>query len=486
MTITVTTTRIDVASEVITLSELVTAVGSLVVIELVGSVVTIKHHAIGTGTARELYLSGTTILTIDSSLSQLAWTWGATTQTANCLTVLSTAKIVCDRSIGSDFTFNFDKNATPSHYGYITFYGESDFDGNPEGDYIVLKNYRNLYWYCQVANEWNCVQLMDNTLNTGYFMYLSHADMATDAVQTFNNVIIGGVSNTNGYAIISSGGFFPNLTFNNCTFANTTYLQLSYSTIRFTNCLFDGIVNGNHPLTQECGKNVGLAYLKTVGSTYEECICQPKLFFDTCTFDGDSRRRRGFRFTSGTVAYLKNCTIQNCNVGLSSESQSVVLLNGCTFTNNVSDKSYTTGGEFLYAHTLNLLIQDSTGTPISGAVVKIRQIDGDETWTFITGADGKIYDMYSNYPIFVHYEEDFGATIYYWSDKDQVNKYHTIEVGKQGYATAYETETFEADKTKTITLVEHPIYIDRDLRGEISHTELSGIIQTVELFGEMQ
>ena len=407
---------------------------------------------------RELELSGTTILTVETG-DTIQWD---RTSNGNILEVQVNATIVFEA--GS--TMNMD--ASGNHMGYAYYYGRLDVQGT-SGSRVVFDNCgRNLMYPYGSGSQSNggahtvAYLTIQNVVNTsGYAMFFnpSIATLHDDVTHTYDNIIAkaGPTESTgNAWLMYWNFGSYHNFTFTNIDITNGNG-WLCYGT---ANLVIDGgtALNGDTDCRVYGSPGVGLmaanydpVNTKAFGNHNAN---QNKTLFKNYTFDdGDNGVYTLGTLDRGAVLYCESCTFQNAT-NVANLTRGILVLYNPTYT-SISGNNFVYssagGGTVLHARKMTLSVEDSGGSPIADATVTFRQKQGRETWVCTTDSNGDVLDPLGE-PIWLIEQEETSNGVYsQWSDGtgDQV---HVIEVYKDGYEPHSEEVAMNQDRTKTIVL----------------------------------
>lgn len=355
-------------------------------------------------------------------------------------------------------TITLDKN--DANDGDIWIYGQFNAQGT-SGNEVIIEKMDEISFYTYSGNDpcdWDYVIVKDPVpvtagANMIYLMYsLNYGGLA----HTFNNITISS-TNDRGRGIVL-GGDRSNITFDNITMDNvyTAVHGYSASLFKFANSIFKNTysypftfvaMSGNLPITssQDNACPEGRDFLQ-----------QPKITFDTCTFDNNYTygTTYAYRYFYRATVKFKDCTFQNCSHGLRMENGANILLQG-SITNTCTDTKYwpaNNRGKLFHVFALNLTVQDYSGNPIEDARVIVTQSEDLEKYAFITNSSGQIKDLYNDDPVFIEKEEYNDSTYTQRSDSIAGGRYHTIKISKDNYQIWSKDITFTEDRTVVAAL----------------------------------
>jgi len=452
-----TAVKIDITSGTGTLAQLVTDVNDATVMETVGATTTIKPSSLGV-IPRELEISSGVTLNHQVDSHTLAWTWGVTTGTYATLDVASggTFNIGDGTTGGDDCVLDFADTIGGGRgdRAYIYVYGSFNVQGT-DGHECILKHYRSIYFYSRVGNDcdfdWFKLQ-SDITYTSGYMTGFSVADSTGSATVSLDNGRIECLGATEaGYGMYFYGsGFFENLSFNNIVIENTLAgLYGRGSTFKMSNCTFKDTAS-SYPRFYDCGKNQGSVYETSKTEPFTKAVGQPKVVFDTCTFD-NNRDDAGTNYAiyglaRGSVILFKDCTFKNAYYGVYAYDGGVAIYTGTTtFDTITTDRRWSSNGTHLHGRMLTLTVQDIDGTAIENAMCYLREGSNRDYFAIETNASGEAKDLWGDDCVLIEKEETATTTYTDWDD-------YTLIVSHASYDTQVITIDPTADITQTVTL----------------------------------
>jgi len=287
---------------------------------------------------------------------------------------------------------------------------------------------------------------------------------------TFQNVSIYGQTSDQDpkytYGLAICGNDNTNITLDNIHIENTYYGMYLYGGVfKMTNSTIKNTYG--RTIDSYYGQGGTLDYIANDFSTLKDNhkdAYQPKMKFDTCTFDENytSSTTRAFMSGNNVRAYLKNCTFKNAYYGCYASQGSITVLvggyGGQTFTNNTYDiysSEYDKG--MYYGYELNLTVTDTQGNVIENAMVTVAQASNKEMSHFTTDSNGNIKDLYGDDPVFIERQVYGYSTLTYsmWSDDISSGRYHNITIMKDGYLPYNKKVEFTSNQT--VIAVLHPI-----------------------------
>ncbi len=369
-----------------------------------------------------------------------------------------------DFQTGSTFTVEpgvtINHDTSNGQYARMYFYGNSNFQGT-EAKPIIIKRYyeQRIYPRESYTHNWNWVEFQDpssySLYNTGlYFMQ----DSDSNVVGSFTNLKFNNRTNT-GYAFRfrstdMSNAVFDNILVEECRYAFETYgSSFKFTNSTFKNIYYYNIVNGNY---------AGNSYVISGDTSAPYNAVQSKITFDNCTFQDNydaSSTTRGFYLTYQTVIKFKDCTFAGVDSTLDYGAQayysSRFLWEGSsTFTNVSTYRTWSTNSTHLHVRSLDLTVNDSSGSPLANANVSIRQKEGKEVWNFQTDSSGKIKDLFGDLPVFVEKNETSTGNFTNWSDGTG-DKIHIITISHPDYQIDTREVAFTQDRVIVAQLSEN-------------------------------
>ncbi len=190
-------------------------------------------------------------------------------------------------------------------------------------------------------------------------------------------------------------------------------------------------------------------------------------FVEGCTFENEVNKNI-FIAVQGANVLIKDCEWQHdASDSIQVEYGSQVLFwTGNTFTGGRELYDLNYAGYIQRVFALNLLIQDSSETPIEGAIIYIAQSGGKEAFTFITGSDGRIHTCWDLKAAFLTHQHQYGnnksTNVEYWSD-DSNSTYHDVWIFKDGYSRNVKF-VMDQDRAQTITLQPAPPNVRKSVK----------------------
>ena len=447
VSVTVTAVKIDVTSTggaLVTMSDIVTAVGDTAVMEEVGTVITIKRAAgqvyrefeISAGCKVE-YEEDYTInhegISNTSTYTQLEWASGSYVKLNPGVTI--------------------DMNSDNQTYArsYLYAYGEVEAVGTLAKP-ITLKKMRNFYLAAAYDQEYEYVYFQDWTYLTSFCLSLGYQVISNTAPQV--SLKHCRVENTNanyfGYGMYSTSGnrTLDNFTIEDCVFTHLyypLYMTTTAGGMKFTRCEWSDCPI--QPVIYGAG-GYGLSEIGStnIGSGFKQNTHQGYFYFDECTFDDVDNGVYGAYLLFNTNAILKNCTIKNQSYGITSQYGSKVYeLGTTTFDTVTTARAYAYQGGTFPSYELGITVRDLAGSPVDDAIVEIRQNDGYATWHVSTDSNGEVLGAYGDKTVLPE-RGYYGVTSFEdWSE-------YTVTVTKQGYCTEFVSVTSDADKDIIVTL----------------------------------
>jgi hypothetical protein len=125
------------------------------------------------------------------------------------------------------------------------------------------------------------------------------------------------------------------------------------------------------------------------------------------------------------------------------------LVNGATMdVGNLYEAKY----NYFVDWYLNVMVKNNSDTPIEGATVEVKDVNGTVVFSGATDANGGVNNITLN-----QYRK-YGER---WGNQPKGIEYHTphtLTISKPGYETYTQTLTMDASKSLTVTLV--PIFVD--------------------------
>jgi len=459
VSVSVTSSIIDVTSGTGTIDDIYTAVGNPAVMSRTGS----DPYVYEVYGNRELEFSSGTNITLEAN-DTLQWT-------------LSAHKYpILDAASGCTFTIEegatIDADTDYNHYSYIYFYGTVHIQGT-SGNHVTIKNMRSIYcyFYNNTAWDWDYVDIISGVLTSGYSLYFRpDTRQYYYATHNFNQIQMttGAAGSNKGYLYIDAGDY-QGLTFNNFTVDGLNYggQFISPKNIKFQNSVFknnyyfprihggggNSIHSNYGDLTPwgSAGRGSNQAYAVvfenclfknnyTQSSTRYGCGAYYKgsVKFIDCVWEGggdmvvgtDGNDYLCIADHTSNLANDKPITGTNWgtywtatgrtgegSVWSDSTSYTEEPLDNGTFTpygglavyvgtrtyNNVTNKiNNSSGGAHLLCGRLNLTVNDINGDPIEGAMVNVWQSDDKEFFSFRTASDGTIMDGVGSPPCFAY------------------------------------------------------------------------------------
>ncbi len=357
----------------------------------------------------------------------------------------------------SDCVLDFDTSDT--YYTYVYWRGKSTLQGT-SGHPVVMKHYYVLYNYSTIGNEWDWdyVTLSNMSYGSGYWIQFYSSGYGR-ASHSFNYLTISGPggASARGTGMYFSCGFdFSNCTFSNITMDGIAYaLQGYFVSAKFYNSTFKNIYRG-FDLTGVGGRNYLTSYA-TTSYPFSTAINQPKITFDTCTFDTNytlSSIYYMFYYTSNSLVKFKNCTFVKtgggaAGTGCYSENDSRILWEGTnTFTNLSYSYGWANQGTHYDCKTLTMTVYDHNNIAISGAHVIITHDSANDYWYFRTNGSGQVKDCFGDDPVIPYREQRATSAYVNWSTNVATpGLFHWVMVIKQGFQPWVRKVAFNSDVT---------------------------------------
>lgn len=452
---TITSTLLDVASGTGTLSELYADA----IAHTPGCMTNPSANVYQIEGNRELELSGTTILTIETG-DTIQWD---RTSHGNILEVQQNATIVFEA--GS--TMNQD--ASGDHMGYSYFYGRLDVQGTALSRVVwdnCGRNYIYPYGNGSQSNggahtvSYLTIQNLVNSSSYALYMSPGQTTLHDDVTHTFDNIISKGgptEASGNGWLFYWGWGSFHNFKFTNIDMTNGNgWLIYGASNVHVDGgTALNGDTDSRVYGTPGAG-NIASAYnpvntklFATQNSNQNKCLFKNYVFDD-----GDLGVYTFGTLDRGATVYLDSCTFQNAT-NVANLTRGILVLHNPTYTSISGSNFSYNGGTVLHARKMTLTVEDSLTNPIADATVVFRQKEGKETWECRTDANGQVLDAHGEPIWLIEKEETSNGTFSQWSDGtgDQV---HVIEVYKDGFSVHTQEVAMTADKTITVTLETAP------------------------------
>ena len=375
--------------------------------------------------------------------------------------------------VAAGATLNLTQNTTiigdinNTYYSYIYFGGTVHINGTL-GNEVIIEKMRSVYWYMYDTTpwDWDYVILRDNTYSTGYFIYCSPYLRSnydgSRVAHNFNKVTIMD-SRGYGYPYFDRGDY-SNMIFTNWLVQDTEeMIMYTVSGIKFTNCEF----KGSDDYIRHYGNGYGMEISRVHSSKTMDFGAQGRNqnmeVFDTCTIDDMDNGVWGILAYGGCSILLKDCTIKNQTYAIGACDTNIRLYGSLTFDTVGTEKIWSGGGTYLHSRKFNITVQDSGGSPIENATVRVRtkleKTVGSrdypyEEYSFLTNENGRYVGAVED-DLYLTEKEEYSAGNYYqWSDGNS-NNVHIIEVSKTGYTLDTREIAMTEDRDITVTLTDN-------------------------------
>lgn len=448
------TSLIDLASGTGTVAEMVTDIGNTAVAESFGNV-----HVLKGTSGQQIEVSNNVTLTLEAGHSLV---WAGWTINGVALEILTGGTFIAEG--GSTLTMDSAGNSSANNPAIVSY---GDFQCNGSADSVItIRRYGQIAHYPRTSNSnfvMTYVNLDSCQYSNGGFQIQFPGDGGGQSFGCTDTFIMRNITQSyqSGVGINFFYGVPPQShKIEDCIFEfhNVGYLLGSF---RFKRCIFrTANANPGYRWGGTLAHSRGVYQTTPVISQHPYAMQQPKLTFDSCTFDGSLSS--GSIYITGNqhqpgVYKFKNCTIENGSYGLIGFYQPLYLRQGTLTFNSVTNEiSYNTERPVLDVYELNLTVQDKYGNPISNAGVSVIQNEGKEAWHFRTNDSGNILDCSDDPPVFVYRETANGSTYTYWSDGSTEDKKHTMTISHKDYKPKKYSLIFDQDHTIVATLEDYP------------------------------
>lgn len=403
-----------------------------------------------------LNISGGYIKDYTSGGGTIQWNARSASSTTT-FRVQSAAKL----ELGPDWVVDF--STTITLYTYVYWYGQVVLQGTA-GHEVILKHFYNLNVYSYAPNgantgawDWDYVICQDMAYSNSSWLYFSSSQQSSRPTHSFKNcTFTDTLGNGRGSIYFYGQGDYTGIELDNLTFDACSSGFTSYgASFKVTNSMFKNLVS--YPLSIT-GAGAGInsyRYTPDTSSNNLYASQQPKITFDTCTFQdnyGANEYEAGLIY--GSVVKFKNCTCDELGTppgtyGFMSYALASLLYEGTQTLTNITNKYYRGGGGHFECKTLTLQVVDGNGDAVEGAVVLLQEPNGYNGVgeTLITRADGYVKDLFGDNPVLVYREitNTGGTTFTNWGT-------YNVVVSKSGLGQNQFTLDMSSDQTVTVQL----------------------------------
>jgi len=363
--------------------------------------------------------------------------------------------------MNDDAEINGSLGSTRPSYWYI--YGRVTCNADiPGGLRPTFKEYYRIYFYETANNNSYPNDIWDFTgaffggprVNNGYAIYMYVVGKVRNHI--FKDMLFDERLDSNldayGFGIIYGGEGYTNITFENIQFDQVErgFNITGGAIIRTKDCTIDRTSNSWGVL--HYGNSVSSARdrLRAYGYHNEKPYGQYFSYHENFTFLSGNQNNK-MNVSYGAQVLIKDCDWQR-TTGDSIECKyrgRVLQWTGNTFADS-SPFDIQQNGERSLVFRLQLTVLDEDGNPVEDAVVKIRQHEDKEQYTFSTGADGMMHAIHDLKGAMLTHRSYYSNTAYQtWSSASEPHRY---EVYVDGYEVAHGTAVMDQDRTATINL----------------------------------